>query len=202
MNVWHIGNVGATTVSDAATAFASDLVTEFYGAIDGSLANELDGNQPLFRAFDLSHPMPRQPIYEVSGNTLTCGADDGARELCICLSYRGVYVSGVSPKRRRGRIYVGPLVQNAVNSATGLLSSSVVSGFQIAGQDLLDAHLASTEYSWVVYSPTSDPNASDPGGDAGAPETASVVVAGWVDNEVDVQRRRGRPQPGVKSPFN
>lgn len=201
MNVWHIGNVGSTNVVDAADDFASAL-SGFYGAIDAIFSDEMDGLQPVLRAFDLSEPMPRQPIYETSLNTLTAGTDHSARELCVCLSYRGLYISGVSPKRKRGRIYLGPLRGSAVDPATGLLDSSLVSGVVIAGDDLLTDSNGSTEYTWVVYSPTSDPEAGNPLGGAGAPESATLVDRGWVDNEVDVQRRRGRPQPGTKSNFS
>ena len=194
MNVWHIGNTSTATVVEAAEDFRDDL-SAFYQAIDASFADELDGQTPLLRVFDLSEPMPRQPIHEEGLATLACGNTSAARELAVVLSYRGVYVSGVTPKRRRGRIYLGPWASAIVDTATGLLNSTVVAGIRLAGENLLAASNASTDYTWVVYSPTTDIAGT------GAPTAASVVVAGWVDNEVDVQRRRGRPQPGVKSPF-
>lgn len=192
MNVWHIGNVGATDVVDAAEAFKDDLA-DFYHAIDGGMSLELSGAIPLVRVFDLSHPMPRQPIFEEAFGALTTGSDSAARELAVCLSYKGTYVSGVSPKRRRGRVYLGPWASGVVQASTGRVDPTLLSGIVIAGQALFDAHMASTEYSWVVYSPTTDTSGE------GVPTAASVVVSAWVDNEVDVQRRRGKPQPGVKT---
>lgn len=194
MNVWHIGATVGTDPVDAADSFRDDI-DAFYQAIDGSFAAELDGKIPALRVFDLSHDKPRQPIHEEGLQVLDTGADSAARELCVVLSYRATYISGVSPKRRRGRIYVGPWAAGLVNTTTGLIASSVVAGVRLAGEDLLAASDASADYTWIVYSPTTDTAGT------GEPTTGFPVVAGWVDNEVDVQRRRGRPQPGVKSAF-
>lgn len=194
MNTWHCVTVGATTALAAATSFGAALVT-FYGAIDAYLAAELNGSQTLVRHFDLSHPKPRQPILEGTTGALATGSGNLPRELCCVLSYKGTYLSGVSPKRKRGRIYLGPLYASAVGSDGGF-SATVVNGIVAAADTLLGVSDGSSEFRWVVYSPTSDP--SGEGSDAACWD---AVTEGWVDYNVDIQRRRGLPG-GVRTLYS
>lgn len=191
MNVWHCASVGATTPATAGSAFQADLQT-FYQAIDVSLSNELNGSVPECRIFNLLENKPRQPISDTTMTALTTGASRSQRELAVCLSYRAAYSSGVTPKRRRGRIYLGPWTNGVVDTATGKLASATKTTIVNAAQVLINAHQASALYSWVVYSPTTDV--------AGTGETGGFeVIEAWVDDELDIQRRRGMPQPGAKT---
>lgn len=191
MNVWHIATVGATPPLTATGDFLTFL-NSFYAAIDAQLSSELSGAIPLARTFNLLESKPRQPIDESSLSTLATAANRGLRENAVCLSYRAQYVSGVTPKRRRGRIYLGPFTSGLVDTTTGKLAAAVKTVLVNAAQSLIDAHQASALWSWVVYSPTTDTAGT---GEAGAYE----VIQAWVDDEVDIQRRRGMPQPGAKT---
>lgn len=183
MNTWHCVTVGATTSLAAAEDFHQALQA-FYATVDIQLSTELNGSTPLVRHFDLSDPKPRQPILEEPMPALACGTGSTAREIACCLSYKGTYLSGVSPKRKRGRIYIGPLASNCIAS-TGLLSPSLQSSIQSAADTLLTTSSGSSTFRWVIYSPTSDPTGE--GNDAGCWD---AVTSGWVDNNPDVQRRR------------
>lgn len=185
MNVWHFANTLTSTEEAAAVAFQAALQT-FYSAIDVYLSHELNGETPLLRCFDLHDPKPRQPFYTDNLTALSCGSDQAARELCLCLSYRAAYTSGFSPKRRRGRIYLGPHSSSLIDASTGRVNSSRVSAFVTAADDLLNTSNESDVFTWVVYSPTTD---TDGEGDDGW----YPVLEGWIDNEVDIQRRRGMP---------
>lgn len=125
--------------------------------------------------------------------TLSCGVAPAVRELCVCLSYKGTYLSGVSPKRKRGRIYLGPLAANTISS--GEVASAAVTVFKNAAQTLLTASDASSQYRWVIYSPTTD--SAGTGLDL---DSWDAVTEGWVDNNVDIQRRRGF-SGGTRSTF-
>lgn len=192
MNTWHIATVGATPKGTAAGDFVNTFLNAFYQTIDTQLSSELTGAVPLVRCFDLIEPKPRQPFAEMSLTTLACGTHRSQREAAVCLSYRAAYASGVTPKRRRGRIFLGPFNANLVATATGKLDPTMKSALVGAAQTLLDAHQASALWSWVVYSPTTDVLGT---GETGMYE----VISAWIDDEIDIQRRRGLPQPGVKT---
>lgn len=191
MNVWHFATVGAGTPAATATNVYTGL-NAFYQAIDAQLSTELSTLVPQVRWFNYIEPKPRQPFQEDFLTALVTGTTRAQRELAVCLSYKAQYVSGVTPKRRRGRIYLGPFSGGVVDSATGKLAAASKTVIVNAGQVFLDLHQAATTWSWVVYSPTTDTAGT---GEAGAYE----VLSAWVDDELDTQRRRGMPQPGAKT---
>lgn len=123
-------------------------------------------------------PIPRAPVLTT---TFSLGAaPSGAAtppEVSLCLSYQGARVSGVPQARKRGRVYLPFLNSTAVGSdgrpAAGTLTAAVA-----CGQGLLTASDSAGTWSWVIFSAVA-PGYSD-------------VVDGWVDNEFDTQRRRGR----------
>jgi hypothetical protein len=86
-------------------------------------------------------------------------------------------VSGQPQARKRGRIYLGPFDTTQLN-ADGRILPACQTTIRNAAQALLTASDVALDWSWAVYSPT---NAS-----------GVIVDNGWVDNEWDTQRRRGR----------
>lgn len=194
MNTWHIVTVGATTPVAAATAFAADLNT-FYQAIDAHFGLFLSGSAPLYRFFDLSDPKPRQPILEYLSSTLVTASTQAPSEIGCCLSYKGTYVSGVSPKRKRGRIFIGPLAMATLDGSTGTFTSTFRAALATAADGLQSDSAGSSEYRWVVYSPTTDTTGE--GTDA---DSWDAVTEGWVDDNPDVLRSRGQPG-GTRSTF-
>jgi hypothetical protein len=182
INTWHF-TMTATEEGDLAEVKA-DLVT-FYEALDTYKSPLQLWTSTRIRFYDLSDPEPRVPFSE-SGLALTGASGTAtAREVAICLSFRGELVSGTNPANRRGRIYFGPCSTNVIGT-DGRITSSVVTAFAGAGGQLLLDSGGSSNYAWIVYSPTTG---------QGYP-----VVAGWVDNEIDIQRRRGM-QATVRTAF-
>jgi hypothetical protein len=102
------------------------------------------------------------------------------------LSFQGTPLSGTPQSRRRGRIYFGPFRTSGLNTqgrpAAGLITSLVN-----AGDALLAASDAAANWQWVIWSPTT-------GLEVG-------VANGWVDDEFDTQRRRGRV-PTARTTFS
>lgn len=196
MNTWHCVTVGATTPLVAVTSFVAALNT-FYQAVDAVMGQYVGGHVPFARGFDLSDPKPRQPIYETSLTVLTTATTWLPREIACCISYKGTYLSGVSPRRKRGRIYIGPLASTSIDLANdGLFTSTFVSTLASAADALLGTSDASSEFRWVVYSPTSDPTGE--GNDAACWD---AVTEGWVDENPDIQRRRSHTG-GARSLFS
>lgn len=192
-NTWWIVPFLTTAPDVAAGAFKVDL-DAFYQTLDTNMSTLLSGKVPRFRAWDMSDPKPRQPIVEQNLTALvTSGTNVAPREVALVLSFRSGYVSGQNPQRRRGRIYFGPLRADSLNTSTGLVESSHVTALKNAGAALLAASVASTDYTWCTYSRVDDVNED---GSAGA----HPVIAGWVDNDPDIQRRRGI-NSGAKTTF-
>lgn len=184
MNTWWISNDVAATAAAASAAFRDDI-DAFYQAIDTHMSVLVNGAVPRLRCFDLQEPEPRQPVYE---NNLTALATTGTTtcppELALVMSFKGTYVSGENAARKRGRIYLGPWNGAATSTADGRPTSTVISAIVTAAGALLTAATADTAYDWVVYS-----RATDESGLGGS--GISVVTGGWVDNDWDIQRRRG-----------
>lgn len=184
MNTWHIATRDAVPPLTAISSFQGAL-EDFYQSVQAYLTSELNGVTPHFRWYNLIEPKPRVPIVEYDYvGTLATSSQAGVREVCCVVSYRAEYVSGVTPKRRRGRIYLGPMAANSLSTTDGLFSSSCVTAVKNAADALVTDSDGSANYAWVVYSPTTDTSGT---GETGMYE----VISGWVDNNPDIQRRRG-----------
>jgi len=123
-------------------------------------------------------PIPRAPVLE-SNWTLGSAPTGSALppEVSLCCSFQGAKVSGVPQARKRGRIYL-PFMNTSACGADGRPVAGTLTAAVSVGQGLLTASDAAATWAWVTYSRVA------PG--------YSVVTDGWVDNEFDIQRRRGR----------
>lgn len=130
------------------------------------------------RAYDLTQAKPRVPT--IRPFTLATGQSTGLpEEVAVCLSYYGA--PPITP-RRRGRLYIGPLNGSGASSSTSLLPArpqpALVSDLCVAASRLA---IYGSLAQWSIRSslPT---------------ENFVPIVAGYVDNALDTQRRRG-PDP-------
>lgn len=156
--------------------FLTDLQS-FYQECDLLLSNLIDPANILMKVYDLADPEPRTPIQERLMTGITVAASAAPTEVAMVMSYQAVRSAGLPQSRRRGRIFLGPLGDN-VFDATGRVPPGTQAILVTAGADLLANSIASTDYDWAQYSPTDD--------------LMHIVADGWVDNEWDTQRRRGR----------
>lgn len=128
-------------------------------------------NQIRVRIYNLDEEKPRYAKAEKILNTGVAGARTNMGELAVCLSF---YASQNIP-RRRGRVYI-PLPW---------IYSSASAGPRPSGTNISDAKAFATIFAdlggidvdWTVYS---ERNGS-----------SNPVTNYWVDDEWDVQRRRG-----------
>lgn len=173
VNVFH-------SISDdlvEAEGFADKLIT-FYGAVDSFFSALLSTstNAASVTTYDMSDPLPRIPV-NTKTFTLTTGALTLPPEVAICLSFQGIKISGQPQSRRRGRVYLGPLSDNAQDTG-GRPTSTVISTSQAAATALAATPTPGVAGIWAIYSPT---------------DAQTVPVDnGWIDNEFDTVRSRGR----------
>lgn len=191
VNTWYfnrivVGTVDYTPLASAVKGFYHTAIPSGGLTVAGYLGGLSDGPNARVKIYNLDDPsspgVPRQPVYEEQYNPTSHGASTGnmPEECAVCLSYEAAPASGVPIARRRGRVYIGPLTNNA-NSSTGSNDQPTVS---VTFQQVLTqsakqmAEVALTDsWQWCLHSPTS---ALDP-----------PIVRCWVDNAFDTQRRRG-----------
>lgn len=126
------------------------------------------------KLYNLADPKPRYPKTIKTGAVTTPNTLASPREVAICLSFRG----DKNVPRQRGRIFVGPAQCNTARPAAGDITKilSHADGF---------ANLGGIDVDWCVYSRTED------GAGNGSAGMHPVQYA-WVDDEWDIQRRRGQ----------
>lgn len=188
MNVWHF-NIPGGWDTDVESDVNAALNT-FYSSISAIYSeNTITGDYEL-KIYDLIDAPPRVPKSITTG-TIT-DLDDGdalPTECSIVMSFEGSPESGLTQRRRRGRVYLGPLSNGVASTALGLVTvgGPTLTLIQDAAQELIVA--TGLDLDWVVFSPTT---AGAPPWDLTTVESATTFVAsGWIDNAFDTQRRRG-----------
>lgn len=99
-------------------------------------------------------------------------------------------MSGSSPARRRGRIFLGPLDADAGELTNfDARATSSIRGTILTGATTMADSGFSEDAFWVVFSPTL---AGSPPWDSGVLEDSSTrVMAGYIDDAFDTVRSRG-----------
>lgn len=188
VNVWHFWSL-PDDPGDATTDINAALQT-FYSNIEALYcANTLTG-EGVLKFYDLADPEPRAVIEQFNMATLTPTAGDGLPTECaICLSFGGAPGSGLNPRRRNGRVYIGPLSNGMTSTVTGsvIVAPTAVSTLAAAAEDLIGAPY--TTFAWSVFSPTTA--GAQPWSEATLEAATTWVTRGFVNNSFDTQRRRG-----------
>lgn len=172
-NTW-----GIIADDDAAAILATQSFLVFYDTIRTGYSNLVSQGPHEYKLYRRADPPPRAPIYQ--GPFSFTSAPTGVplpTEVALCLSFQGARQSGVPQARRRGRVYLGPLA-TSIAGTNGRPLPTAITNIRNAAQALLTASVTSLSWEWSVYSPTS--------------QSATAVTDGWVDDEWDTQRRRGR----------
>lgn len=178
VNTWHVRSLSGASFDDWYNAWKGALQT-LYNTITPQLASSVDKTKIRMKTYALDDPPPRAPVRdELFTITASLGSTELPHEIAVCCSFQGDPVSGQKQARRRGRVYFGPLF--AGGTAGSLLSPAAVTAFANAMDTFASASGSTTFYDWIVLS------------DTAATEYREVSVTnGWVDNAVDIQRRRG-----------
>lgn len=162
----------------AAAELFKDAVVLFYQVARPWLAGTVRQNLHVWKIYDRADTPPRAPVSMGTWNFSTAPAGPPLPpEVAICCSFQGVPQSGVPQATRRGRIFLGPLDTITLDSNGRILSTCAVA--LAAGMDgLRTASIAAASWSWTIHSTTRDSDVQPSNG--------------WVDDEFDTQRRRGR----------
>ena len=160
--------------TEAALADVFDEISTMYSTFGTVLSSLVDTGTSSIKAYRLSDPEPRIPVRQSGLGVFTTSSAAGPTEVACVLSYEGARVSGLPQARRRGRMFIGPIGPTSTDRPSSGLIAQVLSG----AQGLLDASDLATDWTWAQYSPTNG--------------VGIDVTNGWVDNEWDTQRRRGR----------
>nr|CRY97788.1 hypothetical protein [uncultured prokaryote] len=182
-NTWHFF---AATVGDLTSVFTA--LQDFYIVWAANLSELVRQTNWEFKAYDDDDPEPRAPVDTFSFNLSGAPSGDSLpTEVALVMSFQADPVSGTPQARRRGRVYL-PFLDASTNDTTARPSSALLSAVETAGQGLLDDSIAGDpDWRWVTRSKV-------------APGYATVTN-GWIDNEWDTQRRRGRDATS-RSVFN
>lgn len=178
INTFHFEDASWATLADAVAVIDGPLKTMYTAPYGG---NTIGANTSPFvmraftvRYYNMADPEPRVPI--ITNGTLpnvTTGGIALPEECAIVSSFHGA--PPVTP-RRRGRVYIGPLNHFVLTAGTTTSPTRVASAVRTS-LALAFTALAAADVGWVVWSPTAG--------------LSTPVVAGFVNNDVDTQRRRG-----------
>lgn len=172
-NTWSIS---ALTLTDLDLANAA--IATFYTSIDNffsNLARAANGLELV--SYDRADLKPRAPVRQGFTALVLGGSTPLPPEIALCCSFQAAKASGLNQARRRGRIYL-PFMDEANNGTDGRPSTTLIAGVVSAAAAFVAASDTATGWGWDVWSTVNN-----------AP---AAVTDGWVDNEWDVQRRRGR----------
>lgn len=174
-NTWHCS---APDLVELALWEAALLA--FYTAVDGLFSNQVKqtGNNVYFKHYDLADPEPRAPVLEGPAAISPTALGGLPPEVALVMSFQAPKTSGVPQARRRNRIYLPFMTSNAGGSDGRPQASTLTTVVGAATTLLAASGPTSADWQWMVYSPTDD--------------AIDLVDNGWVDNEWDTQRRRGR----------
>ena len=191
INTFHFN---VPDLADATLNPVANELVQFYTEDNGaSQANALmnyistavaDGGHRV-KFYDLGTP-GSPPEYEFPFDFLGrapvgVGSGNAPGEVAVCLSFRNESIVAINPRRRRGRIYFGPIRNGATNfadAAEPAPSAALVADLLVRADELRnDIAAMSPDHSWVIYSR--------------AQAMTFDVERAWVDNAFDTQRRRG-----------
>lgn len=185
VNVMHFDSDNAVA-GTAETSGLASRINVFYQALAPQLGSVLNGSL-VVRIYNMADPKPRVPIYEHTYDGMAVGSTCLPEEVALCASFNGAPVSGENQKRKRGRIFLGPIsaTQNVVTSGRARPSDAFI-GVVLTNLGNLVEGLGAGDPRLAVFSPTT---LAATAGDLDA--AFADVTEVWVDNSWDTQRRRG-----------
>jgi len=191
---WHFRTNEVGTVEQEAQDIVTKMIV-FYDAVDVYFSLNV-GTLWHYSTYDLEQPEPRVPIYEADV-THVPGTTALPAEAAICLSMQALPVSGLNQRRRRGRVFLGPLTVATGANANGDMrpDPAVRTAIVTAAGALTPNFVGATSGSEIEPCVFSRATFAV----SGALIDAFVPVEQWyVDDAYDTQRRRG-PAPTTRT---
>jgi len=189
VNTWHFASydvIPGTTPQDTANDMFDQLVS-FYNNMTANLAPATITGAITLTAYDLNDPTPRVPVHT---RAFTANAGAGAalpHEVAMCLSMKADVPSGANARRRRGRVYIGPIKQAVAEQGIGkvIITQAQRDGLVDMARIAFHNALIGTDPYLCIYSPTTD------AAGASLADSFFKVTEFHVDDAFDIQRRRG-----------
>lgn len=180
VNTWAFESNDAVSVPQAEQV--ATALFDFYTSLGSEdfFSEGLSGDVEI-AVYDIDAAEPRTPL--ISGTAegaLGTGANPLVDEVAICLSFRGPYVSGEPPARRRGRVFLGPLAETC-SEEDGFGHAVPFFNAPVVISTAVEAMTTILEAEGLLHSVWSR---SD--------DELYNVQQYWVDNRFDTQRRRGQ----------
>nr|CRY97736.1 hypothetical protein [uncultured prokaryote] len=163
----------------AQTDHIEDAIVQLYAELAPTLAG-LSGTGHRIKFVDIDDPRPQYPYHEALFSIgLTPNVKSLPQEVCIASSFEADQDAGTNQATRRGRVFLGPINEEALNGSDGRITDEFQGYVEAAFDNFADAQdtAGDSGWRWCVYSRTLDHMAQ--------------VTSGHVDNAFDIQRRRG-----------
>lgn len=204
-NVWSFMNLQSSVDRTSDSESIQGRLAGFYDDLANRFSSRVDLNSSTITVIDMLDSAPRVPVFQ---DDLGTGAEQSANmdfppEVALCLSFKAAPGSGLNPRRRRGRIYLGPWQSSSTTDYAEILAADVTLVMAAATTNIADNN---DDVVWAIYSPYThhavpvgrNINEEDENGDKVFPEQSglvddsfSAVATYWMDNAWDTQRRRG-----------
>lgn len=164
-------------VYDRVREFYAEPVTPLGGGADARVMDFLSThvlNNAEMRIYSLFQAPPREVDIRPMEFTIPTGTADLPREVAVVASF----YAGRNLPRQRGRIYLGPLRESVCQMINNVpvVNPAMINTVAAAMQRLASEGVGDN-LDWGVLSPTDG--------------EIRPVTAGWVDNDFDMQGRRG-----------
>lgn len=186
LTVVHAG-VAATAFSNFYNGLPVGSISDLAEYIAPSVSRQLLACR--ITVYGAPEPPLGTPLLTLNFTLDPTTGDPMPSEVSLVTSYHGNLQGDASDRRRRGRMFIGPLNTNtAIADAnqflrpTAVFMSDLERSTRELGDELLNNGVVALSH--VVYSPTYN--------------TQSAVTGGWIDDAFDTQRRRG-PDPTVRN---
>lgn len=196
VNTWHY--LASDSLSDAGNAedFDGQLQTFYSGWVNALGSTAMNWNASEIRHTVFEDPTPRLPFALGSFTALSppTAYSDWPPDVAIVLSMQGTKSSGDNMRRRRGRVYLGPLAFAAGDQpqldtgSADTVANAASSAFFSSGTSVLCVYSPYTHHGIAVGQRLTK---DDPEVPAYLAASFVEVDSVWVDNAFDTQRRRG-----------
>nr|CRY96361.1 hypothetical protein [uncultured prokaryote] len=175
-------NFNTSDAHEAAHAGWHDAMVDFVNTVDPDSGKALGAYMShnvqslvTIKTYNQLDAAPRVPITSTFSRVAssTDFTTNVPHEVACCLSYHGLPPVG---PRTRGRLYLGPFNAMAMSPASGATPPSVSLGLRWCAGAAAERLVVASK-GWIVRSDVGNLN--------------TPVERGWVDNDWDIQRRRG-----------
>jgi len=196
-NVWHFLDADGAAASDVAYTGMQKIYDFFHtppagggiAQVERYLQTSQDNLIHLI-GYDFAAGLPRPELLVAKFGYTPLDTSRIPEEVALCLSY----YTDRNLKSKRGRLYLGPLNQEAVG--TGGLecrpSSNIVTAMAAGGARLIPVGAPAIDYSGLIVTAGAGATATGTAWALYSPKllTYSAIEHGWVDDEWDGQSRR------------